>query len=560
MSATITLLHLAGYVALLLWGVHMVQTGVMRAFGGSLRKFITGRLGGRLSAFAAGVGVTALMQSSTATGMLTSGFVSGGVIGLVPALAVMLGANVGTTLIVQVMTFPVAALAPLFFLAGVIAFKRSGRTRGRDLGRAGIGLGLIMLALHLIVETVRPVEQADAMREIFAVLTGEPVLNVLIAALLTWAMYSSVAVLLLVMSLAATQIVTPEAALALVLGANLGNVIPQWLAAGSDAPARRLAFGNIIVRAVGCLAVLPFLPMIGHAIAALEPSPARLTADFHTLFNLASALVFIGLLDPLARLCTKLFPASRDAADPGRPRYLGGNTTRVASVRLATAEREVLRMVDMVENMLRIFLDALHHDDRKLLAEIERMDNIVDSLHRAIKLFLIEISRQNHLDETDARRCADILAFTINLEHAGDILDKSLREIAAKKIKYKLNFSQEGFGEILEMHECLLEDLRLAMSVFMTGDERAARTLLDAKVRIRELERAATDNHIRRLREGRVESMETSALHLDIVRDLKRIAAHIASVANPVLERNGLLLRSRVATDEYEALAGRNTG
>jgi phosphate:Na+ symporter len=550
MSATTTLLQLAGYVALLLWGVHMMQTGIMRAFGGALRKFVAERLRNRLAAFAAGVGVTAMMQSSTAAGMLTSGFVSGGVIGLVPALAVMLGANVGTTLIVQVMTFPVAEVAPLLILAGVIAFKRNGRTRGRDLGRAAIGLGLIILALHLLVEIVRPVEHADAMREIFAALTGEPALNVVFAALLTWAMYSSVAVVLLVMSLATTQIVTPEAALALVLGANLGNVIPQWLAAGQDAPARRLALGNIIVRAAGCAVVLPFLPGIGHTLAGIEPSPARITANFHTVFNLGCAAVFIGLLDPLARLCTKLLPATRDAADPGKPRYLGNEPLLVPSVRLATAEREVLRMVDMVDTMLRIFLDALRHDDRKLLAEIERMDDTVDSLHRAIKLFLTEISRQDHLDETDARRCADILAFTINLEHAGDILDKSLREIAAKKIKYKLSFSDEGFAEILEMHERLLSDLRLAMSVFMTGDERAARTLLEGKVLIRDLERVATHNHLRRLREGRVESMETSALHLDIVRDLKRIAAHIASVAYPVLDKNGMLLRSRLAAAE----------
>jgi phosphate:Na+ symporter len=560
MSGTVTLLHLAGYVALLLWGVHMVQTGIMRAFGGDLRRFMTARLGSRLNAFAAGIGVTALMQSSTATGMLTGGFVTGGMIGLVPALAVMLGANVGTTLIVQVMTFPVAAVAPLFILAGVIAFKRSGRTRGRDMGRACIGVGLIMLGLHLIVEIVKPVEQAAAMREIFAVLTGEPALNVVIAALLTWAMYSSVATVLLIMSLAASNIVTPEAALALVLGANLGNVIPQYLAAGQDMAARRLALGNIIVRATGCALALPFLPLIGQAVAFIEADTARQTANFHTLFNLACAALFLGLLDPLAKLCVNLLPAPQNAADPSKPRYLSSESQTVASVRLANAEREVLRMVDMVEKMLQIFLDALRNDDRKLLAEIERMDDTVDSLHRAIKLFLTEISRQSPLDEADAERCADILAFTINLEHAGDILDKSLREIAAKKIKYKLNFSAEGFAEILEMHETLRGDLRLAMSVFMTGDQRAARTLMEQKIRIRDLERAATDNHLRRLREGRVESMETSALHLDIVRDLKRIAAHIASVAYPVLHKNGMLLRSRVAVDGEAAIAGQETG
>ena len=524
----------------------------MRAFGGSLRQFITSRLANRTSAFAAGLGVTSLTQSSTATGMLTTSFVSGGLIGLVPAIAVMLGANVGSTLIVQVMTFPVAAVAPAFILAGVIAFKRGGRTRSRDLGRAAIGLGLLMLGLHLIVETMKPVEQATAMREIFGELTGDPVLNILLAALLTWAMYSSIAVLLLVMSLTAAHIVAPEAALALVLGANLGGIIPQFFGAGHDATARQLALANLMIRVTGCAIALPLLPVISDFLAWTGEVPQRQVADFHTLYNLACAALFIGLLDPLARLCTRILPRPKSAADPASPKYLGGETLPMPSIRLANAEREVLRLVDMVETMLRIFIDALRNDDRKLLTEIEKMDDTVDSLHRAIKLFLTDISRQDHLDEIDARRCADILAFTINLEHAGDILDKSLREIAAKKIKHKLNFSAEGFAEILEMHEHLLEDLRLAMSVFMTGDERTARTLLEQKVRIRDLERAATENHLRRLREGCVESMETSALHLDIIRDLKRIAAHLASVAYPVLDKSGMLLRSRVADTDAD--------
>ena len=511
------------------------------------------RLGSRLNAFAAGLGVTALTQSSTATGMLTTSFVSGGLIGLVPAIAVMLGANVGTTLIVQVMSFPVVAVAPCFILAGVIAFKRSGRTRSRDLGRAAIGLGLLMLGLHLILETMKPIEQAAAMREIFAVLTGEPALNIVLAALLAWAMYSSVAVLLLIMSLTSAQVVSPEAALALVLGANLGNVMPQYISTGHDTAARRLALANLIMRGAGCALALPLLPAIGDVLAWTGEAPGRQVADFHTLYNLACAMLFIGLLGPLAQFCTWLIPQPKDGADPAKPKYLGGEMLPVPSIRLANAEREVLRILDMVEGMLRIFLDALRNDDRKLLAEIEKMDDTVDSLHRSIKLFLTDISRQDHLDEIDAQRCADIMAFTINLEHAGDILDKSLREIAAKKIKHQLNFSAEGFAEILEMHERLLEDLRLAMSVFMTGDERAARTLLEEKVRIRDLERIATDNHLRRLREGRVESMETSALHLDIIRDLKRIAAHLASVAYPVLDKSGLLLRSRVAGENGEA-------
>ena len=546
MPATLILLHLAGYVALLLWGMHMVHSGIVRAFGGARRQVLATGLKSRWTAFLAGMGITALLQSSTATALMSTSFIAAGFMTLVPALAVTLGANVGTTLIVQVLTFNVAAVAPVFVLAGVIAFNRGGKTRTRDLGRVGIGIGLVLLALHLIIATIEPVEKAQALRELFALLAGDPVIDVAIAALLTWAAYSSVAVVLLIMTLAAQQIVPPAAALALVLGANLGNVIPQYLAAGANVEARRLALGNLIVRGTGCLIAIPLLPWMTQAVGALEASPARQVADFHTLFNLALALVFIGLLDPLARLCTRLMPSAPAGDDPGRPRYINAAVLGTPNLALADAAREVLRMVDIIQAMLRMFLEAIQKDDRKLLGRLAALDDTVDRLHNAVKLHLTAISREDGLSEADAKRCSDILAFTINLEHIGDILDKSLREIAAKKIKQRLRFSEEGLQEIAQMHQRLLDNLHLATSVFMLGDNQSARALLTEKDRMRDLEQQATDNHLRRLREGRAQSIETSSLHIDIARDLKRIAAHIASVAYPILEQSGSLRRTRL--------------
>ena len=559
MPATFALLHLAGYIALLLWGLHMVHSGIVRALGGHLRQVLAVGLKSRWKAFLAGMGITALLQSSTATALMCTSFIAAGFMTLVPALAVTLGANVGTTLIVQVLTFNVAAVAPVFMLAGLIAFNRGGKTRTRDLGRVAIGVGLILLALHLIIATVEPVEKARALRDLFALISSDPVVDIAIAALLTWAAYSSVAVVLLLMALAGQHIVTPVAALALVLGANLGNIIPQYLAAAPNTAARRLALGNLIVRGAGCLVVLPLLPWLAQALAALEASPARQVADFHTLFNLALAVVFIGLLDPLARLSTRLIPSAPLADDPGKPRYISDAALSTPSIALADAAREVLRIVDVVEAMLRVFLDALRSDDRKLLAEIGAMDNTLDRLHNAIKLHLTAISREDGLGEADARRCSDILAFTINLEHIGDILDKSLRELAAKKIKQRLTFSEEGLREIAAMHERLLDNLHLATSVFMMGNIQAARALIAEKDRMRDLEQAATDNHLQRLREGRLQSIETSSLHIDIARDLKRIAAHIASVAYPILEQGGALRRSRLL-DDGESIVGGGRG
>jgi phosphate:Na+ symporter len=555
MPATSILLQLAGFVALLLWGMHMVHTGIVRAYGGNLRQMLGIGLNNRWKAFLAGMGITALLQSSTATALMTTSFIATGFMTLVPALAVTLGANVGTTLIVQLLTFNVAALAPIFVLAGLIAFNKGAKTRTRDLGRVAIGIGLILLALNLIMATIEPVEKAKALRDLFAMVSGDPVIDVAIAALLTWAAYSSVAVVILIMTLAVQHIVPPDAALALVLGANLGGVIPQYFAAGDSTAAKRLALGNLVVRGAGCLVAIPLLPWLTQAMGALEASPARQVADFHTLFNLVLALIFIGLLDPLAKLCTQMLPSAPVSNDPARPQYINAAALGTPTIALADAAREVLRMVDIVESMLRMFLEALQNDDRKLLAKLAAMDDTLDRLHNAVKLHLTAVSREDGLSETDAKRCSDILAFTINLEHVGDILDKSLREIAAKKIKQRLSFSQEGLQEIAGMHQSLLDDLRLATSVFMLGDQQAARMLLAAKDRMRDLEQTATDNHLRRLREGRTQSIETSSLHIDIARDLKRIAAHIASVAYPILEQSGSLRRSRLVGEGETASA-----
>src|ERR1700733_11641737 len=277
---SIVLLDLMGGVALLLWGLHMVLSGVMRAFGPDLRRFLATALRNRFSAFAAGLGLTALLQSSTATGLMTSSLAADGLVGLVPALAIMLGANVGTTLIVQLLSFDIAAAAPVLFVIGLVTFRVGGSSLARAIGRIPIGLGLILLALHILLDTLAPAEQAPAVRVLLASITNDPVLCIIIAAALTWAAHSSVAVVLLVMSLAYSQFVTPEAALALVLGANPGSASKRLMEGGirGDPASRRLPAGNLLNRLVGIVIALPFLHPIAREMGALQPDAAKMTA------------------------------------------------------------------------------------------------------------------------------------------------------------------------------------------------------------------------------------------------------------------------------------------
>jgi phosphate:Na+ symporter len=545
--SSIVLLDLMGGVALLLWGLHMVHSGIVRAFGSDLRRLLGTALRNRFLAFLAGMIVTALLQSSTATGLMTASFVTGGAVDLAPALAIMLGANVGTTLIVQALSFNVTAVAPLLFLVGVIAFKRGGQTRTRDLGRVAIGIGLMLLSLHILLDTLAPAEQAPAVRTLLTAITGDSLLCVLMAAVLTWIAHSSVTVVLLIMSLAYSGFITPVAALALTLGANLGSAINPVIegSSGTNPASRRLPLGNLLNRLVGCAFVLPFLHPIADALSRFEPNASRMTADFHTAFNLVLAIVFIFPLGWLASLLTRFLPERAKPNDPATPLYLDETALSTPSVALACAEREVLHLGDIVETMLRQAMTALMTDDRRLVAEVSRMDNAVDKLDEAVKLYVTRLTRES-LDERDGYRAMEIVAFSINLEHIGDIIDKNLMELAQKKIKRKLAFSKQGAAELEAFHQEVMSNLKLAFSIFMSGDVKIARQLIAEKATLRTAELAAAESHLERLRERRPESIESSSLHLDVLRDLKRIHSHICSVAYPVLERAGALQPSRL--------------
>ena len=548
MSVTHILVNVVGEVALLLWGIHMVQTGVMRVFGTDLRRVLSLGLRSRLRAFMAGLGVTAVLQSSTATALMATSFTAGGAVDLVTGLAVLLGANVGTTLIVQVLSFDITLVFPALIACGVVLFRRARGTRLRDSGRILIGLGLMLLSLHLLAQAIAPAQGSAVVREFLAAITREPILNVLLAALLTALAHSSVAVVLAVVSLASAGLLGPEATLAMVLGANLGSAVNPVLEGPEGEPVRlRLPVGNLLTRIAGTLLALPFLEPISNWLLRLEGDPGRLAANFHTVFNLAVAALFIGLLPALARLLARLFPERPGAKDPAKPLYLDAAALAMPAVALANASREALRIADVVEAMLSGTRAALHGDDRKRLAETGDLEMVIDRLHEALQRYLSSIAREQ-LSTVEAGRLSEVQAFALNLEHVGDIIDKNLTELAAKRMRLNLSLSPEGLAEIDAMFARLAEHLHLAIAVFMSGDVAAARQLIAEKDQFRELERVSTEQHFRRVREGRRASIETSGLHLDVVRDLKRIEAHFAATAHPLLERTGDLKPTRLAT------------
>ncbi len=547
MSATSVVIHLLGEIALLLWGINMVNSGVQRAFGSDLRWILGVGLRTRLRAFLAGLGVTTVLQSSTATALMVASFTAGGAVDMVSALAVMLGANVGTTLIVQVLSFDVTLIFPLLIFAGFIAYKRGASSKIKDLGRVSIGLGLMLLSLHLLTETVHPIESSTVLKSLLAVVAPDPLILVFLSAFFAWLAHSSVAAMLFIMSLASAGVIDPHAALVMVLGANLGSAVnPMIEGMGGDAAKFRVPFGNLAMRVVGCIVALPLIDPVLSYMTMFDPNPGRLAANFHTLFNVAVAAIFILPLPWIAQLLLKAFPEKLRASDPGTPQYLDKDALDTPSVALSNAAREVLRMADTVEIMLRSSQDLFREDDISRVAEVSRTDDVVDRLYSAIRRYLSSINHEA-LSEAEAKRLSDILTFAINLEHVGDIIDKNLMELAAKRIKNHLRLPKDSLDDIVSMHAKLLEHLQLAASVLMFQDIGSARRLVSEKERFRDLERAVTQKQLDQIRSGRTVG-DTSALQLDIVRDLKRIEAHIAATGHSLLEQNGELKPSRLTS------------
>lgn len=548
MSGIFTLLDFAGYVALLLWGVHMVQTGVQRAFGAALGAALGRALGTRLRAFSTGLGITAALQSSTATGLMITGFAAGGLVALAPALAAMLGANVGTTLIVQVLSFNLTGAAPILILAGVWMFRRYPPGRTRDLGRVFIGLGLLLLSLHQLVQLFEPFQHAPLLGIMLTQLANQPVAAVLVCAAVTWAAHSSVAVVVLVMSLAHHQLVEPQLAFALVLGANLGTAVNPMIEGviGDDPAARRLPLGNLLTRICGVLLGLVLMPWLQPLMNDLSEEPARAVANFHTLFNAVVALIFLPLLTPYAALLVRWLPKRTDPNDPARPQYLDESAHDVPAVALGNATREALRMADMLQTLLLYARAGFKRDNRHRMIQARQLDSALDKLENAITTYLATLDQENMTRE-DIQRVDDILSFTSNIGHAGDVAYHGLLGHIARLRKQGWTLAPEQRASLDETLATLIGNQRQAAALFVNDDLRQARTLAGEKSRFRTMEMQAADAHMQKIKAGEVDVAEIGSLYLDVLRDMKSINSHLVGAsAYPLLARHGELLPSRI--------------
>jgi phosphate:Na+ symporter len=549
-SGSIILINLVGGVALLLWGLRMVRVGISDGWGEEIRTTLGASLSNRFKAFATGLGVTMMLQSSSATALLAASFSGQGILTTATALAILLGADVGTSLVAQVLTFDFSALSPMLIAVGVALYTYFPGGRARDFGRLTLGIGLMLLALKLIVAASLPMRDSAIVQEIFLALDADLVLAILFAAIIAWASHSSLATVLLVIALASTNALDLRVAFAFVLGANIGSAIPPLIATlGDRRSARRPPLGNLLFRVCGVIIALPFLDLAVHQLSPLEVGSARQIANFHLLFNICIAILFFPLIGAMARLAERLLPDEDAAADALQPKHLDRGAFQTPLVALLNAERETLRMGEIVERMLRNAFVALKKNDSVLAERTQDMDLLVNQFYDNIKDYLIALAREP-LGSKESKRCNEIISFATNLEHIGDIISGDLIDnIVSKKVAHHSKMSLQDREDLNSLYQPVMQAFDLSLNVFTSGDIAMARQLLARKYKFIKREKAAVMNHLEKIRDAASYDSRLSAMQLDVLRDLKRINSHLSQVAYPILDAAGHL-RKRLRRDK----------
>lgn len=536
---------------LLLWAVRMVRTGVERAHGTRLRAALRGARGGTPQMALVGMVLAVVLQSSTAVGILAAGFATSGILTVATGIAALLGADLGSALVVKILSFDLSGLIPLLLLVGATMFLKFEARTVRQSGRIMLGIAFILVSLQMVGQATEPLRDSSLLPGLVGYLRGDPLAAFLVAVMIAWVVHSSVATVLLLVTFASGGMLPLEVAVPMVLGANLGGgIIAVWLTRGMEQEARRIPLGNLIFRGIASVSLLAATQVIELPITLLGTTEPVQLVNFHLAFNFALVLLALPLVHPMDRLTRRLLPEplAKSGEDETLPEVsmLDRATLGNPSFALASTKRELLRMGETVAAMYRPVMELMDGGNLEKIARVRALDDQVNRKHTGIKLFIAELNRGD-LTEREAKLGAELTDFSITLEYIGDIIAKSLLTLAETRARQNLRFSPEGWLEICNLHSRVEANMHLALNVLISGDIESARQLVKEKEVMRKLARDSHDRHLERLCNSHSASIDTSDIHLEIVRALKEINSLLVTVAYPILTESGLLLESRLA-------------
>ncbi len=539
MAQMLQVLITAGGLAMMLFAIRFLRKGLDRLFGARLGTWMRHMAESRLRAFLTGLGVSILAPSSTTMAILAVQTVQDRRLSARQMFAVMLGADVGLTVMVILISLRLDAYAPLLLLVGVALFQFTRGQRSRGIGQVTLAIGFIFLGIGIIRGGAAGHEPSENFTALIDAAASFPVVLALIAALIALGTQSSTATIGMVMGLALADLVDTRIAVATVIGANVGIGVNALLVGWRQVESRRLGLANLSSKLIVAAAALALLPWVVDLLERLpgDVGVDKQTAAAHLGFNLVRAVVFLPLVDPVAALMARCVPARVAGEAPlFGPRYLGDAPRDSVTLALSMSLREVLRVSEIVRGMLDDVWQALRECDAALARRVKTRDDQVDTLDGQIKGFLVRLGSGEDGGRREAEEVMRQLRYLNELETIGDVIDKCLADAAIKRAERQIRFSDEGWRELDELYQKVRENVLIAENAFHSRDVELARQLLRHQEQITEQERLLRDRHFDRLRDGSPTTHESSAIHLELLTHLERINSCVTHVAHAILE------------------------
>jgi len=547
------LIELMGATMLLLFAVRMVRTGIERAFGSSFKRVVTQNRN-RVSAAVAGLALAIILQSSAAVAILVAGFSAAGSISFGVGLSVVLGADLGSALLIQIFSFDLTWLVPVLLAVGGGLFVKSEQRKLRQAGRIILGVAFILISLQFLRDTMDPIRGSSFLPTIADYLSADYLTAFIVGALLAFLMHSSVAVILMCVTLVSVEAIPVIAGVSLVLGANLGSAfISVWLTRNMKQAARRVPMANLVVRGSGALLALFVINQFGLLPLIGNPNSSQTLINAHILFNslLLVMIVFANLLQgPFVRLLPDDTPTFEEQS-PIYKSVLDDCVLDKPHLAIANLRREVLRMVQLVEVMFEPMMDIYIKYDSARSKEVLSQDLFVNKALDNVRRYASALHSET-LSKQDNKRVRELTEYAIAIETAGDIVAKRLIPLAKEKAEKGIKFSQDGESEIENMYAQTKANIMLASNLLVSDDLESARLLLEEKQEMARKERKSRKRHLRRLSDGVQISFDSSDIHLETVGSLRDFNSHMASAAYPILHQNGQLLETRLVVQDYD--------
>jgi len=553
MTAILVLLHLGGAVALLLWATRMVRTGVERVCGRYLKSRLRHYLRNPFYAVAFGLVMAVMLQSSTAVTLLVGSFVGSGFVSATIGLMAVRGGELGSALVVKILSFNLTALVPLLLIFGTMSFLMTERRSWRQIGRIVVGIALLILSLDMTAQATAPLRDSVVLPAIISYLASDLLSSFLLAACLTYLFHSSIAGIILIASFANHGLMSSQLAVVMVLGVNFGSSVIAPMLTRASAPEHRLVpLGNLLMRGAGSLVMLGFVSFFSLDMDFLGQNPVDRVVHAHILFNLVIMLFGMGLSQPVFALTQKIVAIKTPPVQVGRlypfsQTALDMHVLGEPILAIASARREVVRMSDLVDTMLEKTSTLYTMAERTAIAEVGDLAKMLDRRHEQLKQYLADLGRPD-LDKTSMNDVEELLDVSIKLQQIGYIISHSILEAAKEMLTGKTRLEQGDVRDLEQFYAKVMANARLAFYVLLSHDITTAGTVVREKEQLRYFDRHLRQKHFERLQKGQTNDMRASTLYLDLLHDLKQINALLTSIAYPVLEEQGMLTQTRLRT------------